>query len=159
MSFTLLFFSCSPCCISSISHVNNLFVLPWCVCFLDSLPVTLPNESSLPIFNPTLCSSSSSPLVVCCGLLQIVSPPAHDQVVVQRCSIWIMMCWITPNLVMDVLLPLWGASMDGWNFIRFHSALPYNLLKLLSLFACVASCVCVVDLISFNLFSSLYLFL
>lgn len=35
-----------------------------------------------------------------------------------------MMCWITTNLVMDVLMPLGGASVDGWSFIRFHMAMP-----------------------------------
>ncbi len=109
------------------------------LCFLDCPFMTSYNVSTLHHPNPTLCLSSSCPFVVGCGLPQIVSPTACDQVVVQQCSIWIMMCWISPNLVMDVLLPLGEASMDGWNFIRFHSALEYNSWKIL----CVCVCVCV----------------
>lgn len=49
--------------------------------------------------------------------------PGAQPVVRRRCP-WIMMCWITTNLVMDVLMPLGGASVDGWSFIRFHRAVP-----------------------------------
>lgn len=54
-----------------------------------------------------------------------------DQVVVQQLSIWIMIHWTSFNLVMEVLLPLAGASMDRWNFIRFYGALVCNSKKVL----------------------------
>lgn len=87
----------------------------------SALVLTLPKASILHNPNSTLLLSPPS-----FYLPQIVSPPACDQVVVQQCCVWIMMCWISPNLVMDVLLPFGRASMDGWTFIRFYSASVYN---------------------------------
>lgn len=127
--FSLLLSCPFPCSLFTISHVNNSASY---LNFPSSWPL---NVSMLLSPNPTLCLLPSIPFVVSCGLPQIVSPTACGQVVVRQCSIWIMMCWISPNLVMDVLLPLGGASMDGWNFIRFHGALEYNSWKVLS-------CVC-----------------
>lgn len=66
---------------------------------------------------PALCLWTCSTFVICCDL----SPTAYDQVVVQPCSLWFMTCWISPNLVMDVILTLRGASIG--NFIRFHDTL------------------------------------